>query len=112
MPPFLIPALAFVRRLNLSQIALVVAIAFALMFRVQLGIERRHSEKQQTRINELVAELKRISTAKNDQAETTGRNIGKAVNHSRQADKVARVIEAAPLLGNCKTPAEIMGADL
>jgi hypothetical protein len=58
------------------------------------------------------AELKRISTAKNEQRETTKETIGKARIIYRDAERQAERIEASPPNGKCETPASIMGADL
>jgi predicted PurR-regulated permease PerM len=58
------------------------------------------------------AELERISSERNKQAETTDRNIRESEKRIQTSDKVAREIEAAPLPGNCATPPEILGADL
>jgi len=53
--PILLAIWDFAKRLNLSQIALVGVVALALMFRVQLGLERRHSGHLTVRVNELTA---------------------------------------------------------
>lgn len=72
-------------------------------------------DKYQAAINKLVAaraELKRISSAKNEQREETGKRIEEADNGIREADRRAREIEDAPTQPDCRTPPEIMGADL
>lgn len=76
------------------------------------GIEQRRSAKLQVRVNELVGELQRISTAKDEQRAETERNIAEGGNGRKRAETIARRIEAAPTVGGCKTPPEIMGADL
>jgi hypothetical protein len=79
---------------------------------VRLGAANNRADRIQVNLNEARAELKRISTAKNEQAKRTESNIDRAVNHSRQAERVAERIEAAPLPGNCVTPREVMEAPL
>lgn len=69
-------------------------------------------EKLQRDNNELRAELKSISSAKNEQKRETGENIKKAGTLRDKADADAKKIEQAPLPGNCETPPEVMGADL
>ena len=79
---------------------------------IRLGAANNRADRIQVNLNEARAELKRISTAKDEQSQRTTGNIDRAVNHSRQADRIAERIEAAPLPGNCATPESIMGADL
>lgn len=69
-------------------------------------------EKCERDRNELRAELKRISSKKNEQQVITVEKIKQVETIRREADKVAEKIEQAPLPGNCKTPDAVMGADL
>lgn len=63
--------------------------------------------------NELRAELKRISSVKNEQKVITVERIKVAERGNRQADEIAKKIEQAPVEpGACKTPDVILGADL
>lgn len=62
--------------------------------------------------NELRAEMKAISDAKDRQRAETGRNIERADKGNRDADRVARGIEEAPAAPDCATPPQIMEADL
>jgi hypothetical protein len=57
-------------------------------------------------------ELRDISSKKREQAKRTEGNIEKAERGNKEADDRARKIEEAPLPGNCKTPPEIIGADI
>jgi hypothetical protein len=90
--------------------------AFALFLILTLGaawqIERRGHAKASHRIVELTAELKRISTAKNEQKVITRDRIVIADKGRSEAEGRAKVIEVAPLPGNCKTPSEVLGADI
>jgi hypothetical protein len=90
--------------------------AFALFLILTLGaalfIERRSLDKCQDRNTELTAELKRISTAKNEQKVITRDRIVIADKGRSEAEGRAKVIEVAPLPGNCKTPSEVLGADI
>ncbi len=79
---------------------------------VRLGAANNRADRIQINLNEARAELKRISTAKNEQREETGKRIEQADKGNRKADEIAKGIESAPLPGNCETPGEIMGADL
>jgi hypothetical protein len=58
------------------------------------------------------AQLDKISTAKNDQAAVTKDRIVTVTRIVHDAEGRAKVVESAPLLGSCKTPPAIMGADL
>jgi hypothetical protein len=63
--------------------------------------------------NELRAELQRISSAKDEQSRETGRNIDKARDNEAEAGRVAERIRNAPIEpGACKTPVEIMRAEI
>jgi hypothetical protein len=90
--------------------------AFALFLILTLGaalfIERRSLDKCQDRNTELTAELKRISTAENEQKVITRDRIVIADKGRSEAEGRAKAIEAAPLPGNCKTPSEVLQADL
>jgi hypothetical protein len=57
-------------------------------------------------------ELRDISSKRNEQAKRTEGNIEQAERGNKEADDRARKIEEAPLPGNCKTPPEIIGADI
>jgi hypothetical protein len=68
-------------------------------------------DKYDTAVAKLVearAELKRISTAKNEQKIITVEKIREVEKIRRVAEKEAERIETAPLLGSCKTPKEIL----
>lgn len=56
--------------------------------------------------------LRDISNKRDEQNQTTGRNIVETRIIYRDADKIAESIEKAPTAPDCKTPPEIMGADL
>lgn len=90
---------------------LAVLLAILALFAAYKG-EQRHSAKLQGQIVKLTAELERISSEKNEQRTETVKTIAKADAGNKVAEKTARKIEAAPVKGDCSTPAEIMGADL
>lgn len=75
---------------------------------VRLGNAHNQIEKRDIRINELRAELKSISDARNEQKIVTVERIKEVVKLRRVAEKEAERIETAPLPGNCSTPKEIM----
>jgi cell division protein FtsL len=88
------------------------AVALILLLALGWQVEKRRAGKFQGQVISLTAELKRISTAKDEQRPVTQRNIVEAEKGQKRAETVARRIEAAPVSGQCETPAEIMGADL
>ncbi len=105
-------AIAFLRTLKLSHIAMIALVAACLVLKLSLASEQRHSAKLETQLVKALAELKRISTKRDEQKATTRETIAEAETVRREADKVAEQIEAAPLPGSCKTAPEIMDADL
>lgn len=58
------------------------------------------------------AELRRISSKKNEQQVITRDRIVVVEGKEREADKVAEQVENAPLPGQCRTPETVLGADL
>lgn len=79
---------------------------------IALKLEQRHSAKLQIQILGLTAQLHSISTAKNDQKVVTKERIKVVEKRVHDADGKATVIEKAPLPGECKTPKEILDADI
>ncbi len=71
--------------------------------------------KYETAIDKLAearAELHRISTAKNEQQAETAKNTAKAKDRIVIVERDAKRVEAAPLPGQCRSPKEILEADL
>jgi len=95
----------------IRQIIASVGIFLILALALSWQIEKRARIKAGARIVELTAELKRISTAKNVQRDTTRRNIDQGKVIVRDAERVARRIEAAPVV-ECKTPSAVMEANI
>jgi hypothetical protein len=62
--------------------------------------------------NELRAELKAISDAKDKQRAETSKRIGQSEKQRQISDKVARGIEEAPVAPDCRTPDVILKADI
>ena len=79
---------------------------------IAFKLEQRHSHKLQGQVVKLKGELDRISSEKNRQQVITRERIVEIERKSGEADKRARVVEAAPLPGQCRTPDAVMGADL
>jgi biopolymer transport protein ExbB/TolQ len=79
---------------------------------VRLGHRTNQLEREKINSNELRAELKAISTRKNEQKAETEKRVEQADKGNREADRQAERIEKAPLPGNCATPPEILGADI
>jgi hypothetical protein len=101
--------------LSKRSLAELASLALALVCVVEfiaLKAEKRHSSKLQAQIVKLDAQLRAITTAKNEQKQVTKGNIVKAEEGRKKADVVAKRIEQAPLPGNCATPKEILEADL
>lgn len=71
---------------------------------IRLGAANNRADRIQINLNEARAELKRISTAKNEQREKTGQNIGQAEKGERDAKPIADKIREAPIPPDCATP--------
>lgn len=84
---------------------------FGLWQTIQVRAERRHSAKVEARLHVALDTLDRLakeSKAKQDQLDKVIRDRSKRDDAERRAKKV----EEAPLLGGCRTSPEVMGADL
>lgn len=76
-------------------------------------VEQRSADKWEATARKHAAELKRISSARNEQQIVTRDRIVYVKRAERDAGKVAERIERAPVTpGKCATPREILGADL
>jgi hypothetical protein len=79
---------------------------------IALKVERVHTAKQAAQIVKLNAELQRITTAKNEQRAETTERLEVVTRTIHDADGKAKAVEQAPLPGQCRSPSEIMRADL
>ena len=98
-------ALKYWKLIGLGMVCLLLAVQT-----VRLGHRTNQLEREKIANNELRAELKRISTEKNEQAERTKETIRYVDRIRKEADGVAEKIEAAPLPGQCRTPDELRSA--
>jgi hypothetical protein len=105
---------AVVRWLSKRSLAELACIALALVcvFEfVALKAEKRHSARLQTQVTKLSAQLKAISTARDNQKAVTAKTVEHVKERVKQADDRAKVVEQAPLVGGCKTPKEILQSE-
>lgn len=94
------------------QLAFGAVAIFALLQHFTIAGERRHSAKLQSQLTAVTDQLHDISTKRNEQHSTTTENIKHANAGNQKAAERAKVVEQAPLPGNCKTPPQIMSADI
>lgn len=99
-------------RRSMSEIGCIVLGIVALIAVLNARAEKRHSAKLQAQIVKLTDQINKITSAKSEQRTVTKTRIIEATRIVHDADKRAKVIESAPLPGNCKTPPQILGADL
>jgi hypothetical protein len=97
---------------SFAQLIAVALAIFALVQHFELAGAHRAIAKRDGQIVKLTGELQRISTAKNDQATVTGERIVTVTRIVHDAEGRAKVVESAPLSGGCKTPVQVLGADL
>ena len=71
---------------------------------VRLSAANNRADRIQVNLNEARAELKAISTARNEQAETTRGNVERAEKNEREGKKIADEIREAPIPPDCQTP--------
>lgn len=99
MPAFALTALRHWKLVGIGLLALLLVVQT-----VRLGHRSNQLERAKIANNELRAELKAISDAKNRQAETTKRNVEQAEKGEREAKPIADKIREAPIPQNCATP--------
>lgn len=114
---FMFPAPALVAwkwlsHASLWQLACIALIVLIVVQRFQLADARHDRDAYAKQRDGYRARLEAISTAKNEQKAETQTRIERVKVTTKAADDHAKVIESAPLPGNCKTPKEILTADL
>ena len=100
MPAFLIPALKHWKLIGLGLLCLALAIQT-----VRLGAANNRADRLKFNLNETRAELKAISTKKNEQLAETERRIKEAERGEREVRPIVKIIREAPIKqGTCETP--------
>jgi hypothetical protein len=105
-------ALSFLGKLSIWQLLLIAALLVAGVQTVRVHAEQRHSAKLQTQVSKLAEQLKGISAKRDTQKTITKTNIVTVTKTIHDADGKAKQVETAPLPGNCKTPKEVLNADI
>jgi Tfp pilus assembly protein PilN len=105
-------ALSFLGKLNIWQLLLIAALLVAGVQTVRLKSEQRTNAKLQTQVSKLNERLTSISTARDTQKAITRTNIVTVTKTIHDAEGKAKQVETAPLPGNCKTPKEVLNADI
>jgi hypothetical protein len=104
--------LSWLSRRSVAELACIVLFVVAAFLDISLQAEKRHSARLQTQVTKLSAQLKAISTARDNQKAVTAKTVEHVKERVKQADDRAKVVEQAPLNGKCETPKEILQADL
>ena len=108
----LLAALGWLRSLSWSQLLCLALAGLALLFYLQRNDARHDADSYKRQRDYYVGELKRITTAKDEQRGVTDKNIAKAKDRIVIVERDAKRVEAAPLPGQCRTPDAIMNADI
>jgi uncharacterized membrane protein len=105
-------ALSFLGRLNGYQIAIIALALFAGIQTLRVSAEKRHSAKVEQQLAKSITELNRLTSAKNQQHTITKTNIVTVTKRIHDAEGRAKIVETAPLPGQCRTPQEVRDADI
>lgn len=105
-------ALAWLSHRSFWQLAFGAVAIFALIQHFELGHVRKEAVNYSRQRDAYKAQFDAISTRKNEQKIVTRDRIVTVIKTLKGADQRAKAVEAAPLPGECKSPPEIMGADL
>jgi type III secretory pathway component EscV len=96
-------------------VSLILAI-IAIIQHFERTADKRHATKVEAQLTKerdsYKSQLDSISTAKNEQKVVTQTRIVTVVQHIKDADKAARVVESAPPAPGCRTNSAVMGADV
>src|SRR5690349_21841112 len=113
---------AFLRSLNGWQLLCIALALFGIVQTIRVKAEERHSAKVETQLTAAIkarddykGQLDAISTKRNEQQQTTSRNIVTVTRTIRDADKQAQKVETPPLpKTDCHgtTPQEVRDADV
>jgi hypothetical protein len=90
--------------LNIWQILCIVLGLFCLMQTVRLHSEQRHSHKLEAQIVKMADQLRSISTTRNEQKQTSERNVDQVVKGDPKTRVVVKTIHDAPNPSDCRTP--------
>lgn len=104
--------LVYKRLAPLIGLALIPVLILLAVTKIGLASEKRHSAKLEKRNAELSQVIVELSTKRNEQKAETGKRIEVVKQEIRHADDKAKKIEQAPLPGNCKSPTEVLDADI
>jgi hypothetical protein len=94
------------------QIVCMALAAFALVQHFQLADARHDRDSYRSQRDEYKRQLDAISSKRNEQKATTAERIKVVTRTIHDADERAKVVEKALPPGDCKTNAQVMGADL
>ncbi len=108
----LLAAFGWLRSLSWSQLLCLALAGLAGLFYLQRNDARSDAGRWEKQYHGIRAELHRISAAKNEQQAETAKNIAKAKDRIVIVERDAKRVEAAPLLGQCRTPKEILSTDI
>ena len=90
-----------------------IALALCLVVQTFRQMDAAHDRDAWQRNAKSCADARKAdSTARNEQKAETSKRIEGVKEKIRHADDRAKVIEAAPLPGNCKSPEEVLDADI
>lgn len=103
---------AWLGSLNIWQLACIGLALFAGVQTLRVSAEQRHSAKVEAQLSKAVEKLNAISSKRDEQKRETGERIKVVTRTIHDAERRAEKVENAPLPGNCKTPSEVLQADI
>jgi hypothetical protein len=103
---------AWLGSLNIWQLACIGLALFAGVQTLRLGAEQRHAHKVEAQLSKAVEKLNAISSKRDEQGKITAQRIRVVTRTIHDAEGRAEKVEGAPLPGGCKSPSEVLQADL
>jgi hypothetical protein len=102
----------FLGSLNVWQLLCIGLALFAGLQTIRLHAEQRHATKVEAQLSKVVEKLNAISSKRDQQKQETAGRIKVVTRTIHDAEGRAEKVEKAPLPGLCKTPSEVLSADL
>jgi hypothetical protein len=103
---------AWLTSLSFWQIVSLGLALFAGVQTLRLGAEQRHAHKVEAQLSKAVEKLNAISSKRDEQKRETGERIKVVTRTIHDAEGRAEKVEKAPLPGQCRSPKEVLDADI
>ena len=104
---------AWLGSLNIWQLLLIAALLFAGLQTLRLKAEQRHAHKVEAQLLKCSGTQRKLQSESKAQQQQSGKVIEHYITVEKPVIRTeVQKIESAPLPGNCRSPKEVLGADV